>query len=72
MAGWPSSYWGVRKPVPFVYPAEVEIGRNRSRTRSVEPGMQLLRPILSMVVRSLGPGRLRIVVVKFARRLDQY
>jgi hypothetical protein len=33
--------------------------------------MQLLRPILTMVVRSLGPGRLRISVVKFARRLDR-
>jgi hypothetical protein len=33
--------------------------------------MQLLRPILTMVVRSLGPGRLRISVVRFARRLDR-
>jgi hypothetical protein len=33
--------------------------------------MMLLRPILTMVVRSLGPGRLRLVVVKFAKRLDQ-
>jgi hypothetical protein len=34
--------------------------------------MQLmLRPILNMVVRSLGPGRLRISVVKFVRRLDR-
>ena len=33
--------------------------------------MQLLRPILSMVARSLGPGRLRIAVVKFAARLDR-
>jgi len=33
--------------------------------------MQLLRPILTMVVRSLGPGKLRISVVKFVRRLDR-
>ena len=33
--------------------------------------MQLLRPILSMVARSLGPGRLRLVVVKFAQKLDR-
>jgi len=33
--------------------------------------MQLLRPLLTMVVRSLGPGRLRISVVKFVRRLDR-
>jgi hypothetical protein len=33
--------------------------------------MLLLRPILTMVVRSLGPGRLRISVVKLARRLDR-
>jgi len=33
--------------------------------------MQLLRPILTMVVRSLGPGRLRLSVVKFVRRLDR-
>jgi hypothetical protein len=33
--------------------------------------MPLLKPILTMVVRSLGPGRLRLVVVKFAQRLDR-
>jgi len=33
--------------------------------------MQLLKPILTMVVRSLGPGKLRISVVKFVRRLDR-
>jgi hypothetical protein len=33
--------------------------------------MQLLRPILSIVARSLGPGRLRLSVVKFVRRLDR-
>jgi len=33
--------------------------------------MLLLRPILTMVVRSLGPGKLRIQVVKFVRRLDR-
>ncbi len=32
--------------------------------------MQLLRPLLGIVARSLGPGRLRLVVVKLARRLD--
>lgn len=33
--------------------------------------MQLLRPILTMVVRQLGPSRLRLVMVKFAQRLDR-
>ncbi len=33
--------------------------------------MQLLRPILSMVARSLGPGRLRLSVIKLARKLDR-
>jgi len=33
--------------------------------------MQLLRPILNMVARSLGPGRLRLVVVKFAQKLNR-
>jgi len=33
--------------------------------------MQLLRPILSMVARSLGPGRLRLSVTKLARKLDR-
>lgn len=32
--------------------------------------MLILRPILTMVAKSLGPGRLRLVVVKLARRLD--
>jgi hypothetical protein len=34
--------------------------------------MQLLRPLLTMVARSLGPGRLRLSVVKIVRRLDRY
>jgi hypothetical protein len=33
--------------------------------------MPLLKPILTMVVRSLGPGRLRLTVVKFAQRLER-
>jgi hypothetical protein len=33
--------------------------------------MQLLRPLLSIVVRSLGPGRLRLSVVKIVQRLDR-
>lgn len=33
--------------------------------------MQILRPIMFVMVRSLGPGRLRLAVVKFARRLDR-
>lgn len=33
--------------------------------------MLLLRPILSMVARSLGPGRLRLSVVKFVQKLDR-
>jgi len=33
--------------------------------------MQLLRPILSMVVRSLGPGRLRLSVVTLAGKLER-
>jgi len=33
--------------------------------------MQILRPILSVMVRSLGPGRLRLAAVKFAQRLDR-
>lgn len=32
--------------------------------------MLILRPILTMVVKSLGPGRLRLVMVKLVRRLD--
>src|SRR5207245_10468158 len=67
LGGWPNSYTRVRNPAPFVYPAEVDLGRNRSRLRFVWPDMQLLTPILTIAVRSLGPGRLRVVVVK----LDQ-
>jgi hypothetical protein len=33
--------------------------------------MQILRPLLSVMVRSMGPGRLRLVMVKFAQRLDR-
>lgn len=33
--------------------------------------MLLLRPLLSMVARSLGPGRLRLSVVKFVQRLEK-
>lgn len=33
--------------------------------------MQLLRPILTVMVRSLGPGRLRLGIVKLAQRLDR-
>ncbi len=33
--------------------------------------MQLLKPILSMVARTLGPGRLRLSVVKIVQRLDR-
>ncbi len=33
--------------------------------------MVLLRPILSMVARSLGPGRLRLSVVKFVQKLEK-
>ena len=33
--------------------------------------MHLLRPLLSMVARSLGPGRLRLSVVKIVQRLDR-
>ena len=71
LGAWPNSYTGVRNREPFVYPARVELGRNRSRLRPVGPDMQLLKPILSIVARSLGPGRLRLSVVKFVRRLDR-
>jgi len=69
--GWGNSCTGVPNRKLFVYPAPVELGRNRPTPRSVWPDMQLLRPILTMVARSLGPGRLRLVVVKFAQKLDR-
>src|SRR5207253_493830 len=68
--GWGNSCTGVPNRKLFVYPAPVELGRNRPTPRSVWPDMQLLRPILTMVARSLGPGRLRLVVVKFAQQLE--
>jgi hypothetical protein len=33
--------------------------------------MQLLRPLLAIVARNLGPGRLRLSVVKIVQRLDR-
>jgi hypothetical protein len=33
--------------------------------------MQLLRSALSIVARNLGPGRLRLSVVKIVQRLDR-
>jgi hypothetical protein len=33
--------------------------------------MQLLRPFLSIVARSLGPGKLRLSVVKLVQRIDR-
>lgn len=32
--------------------------------------MAFVKPLLAFVVNSLGPGRLRLSVVKFVRRLD--
>jgi len=34
--------------------------------------MQLLRPILRVVVRSLGPGKLRLALLKLGHGLDAF
>jgi hypothetical protein len=34
--------------------------------------MQLLRPLLKLVVRNLGPGRLRLALLKLGHGLDAF
>ena len=72
LGGWPNSYTGVRKRRLIVYPSPVDLGRNRSRLRPVWPDMQLLKPILRVVVRNLGPGRLRLALLKLGHGLDVF